>query len=197
VEVFNQKKHPFGKEPDAVVVRIVEQLADRRGSALDLGVGSGPDAIFLARQGFTVKAVDTNPVALQQLVEFISEAGVEDSIEPILGDLQSLTKTLNPDSVLITVIAFVLHFILKEEIEVLLQEIYSATQRGGKAYFGGFLNSGEFDASERKGWWPRDEAELRKMFNAWDIEIEYEQHLYSRDGIKYHQKTFHILATKL
>ena len=47
------------------------------GRAVDLGCGSGANAVFLAQQGFEVTGVDFSPVALTKASALSAEAGVE------------------------------------------------------------------------------------------------------------------------
>jgi len=47
-----------------------------RGRALDLGCGTGRNAIHLAARGFSVDAVDLSPVAVQRARERAEQAGV-------------------------------------------------------------------------------------------------------------------------
>lgn len=66
-----------GKANDLLVGE-VEALAP--GTALDLGCGSGGDAIWLASIGWQVTAVDIAPSALEQAAAHAAEAGVADRI---------------------------------------------------------------------------------------------------------------------
>ena len=51
-----------------------------RGRALDLGCGSGRNAIFLARHGFSVEAVDYSRAAIAWARDRVAEAGVDVSL---------------------------------------------------------------------------------------------------------------------
>ena len=51
--------------PAAELVRLVETKTIRPCRALDLGCGTGADAIYLAKQGFEMTAVDNSPIALE------------------------------------------------------------------------------------------------------------------------------------
>ncbi|MCO1660134.1 class I SAM-dependent methyltransferase [Pseudonocardia humida] len=60
--------------PNAVLADVVGPLAP--GTALDLGCGEGGDALWLARRGWRVTAVDVAPTALARVAERAAEARV-------------------------------------------------------------------------------------------------------------------------
>ncbi len=65
--------------------RLVAEVADLPpGRALDVGCGEGGDAIWLARQGWTVTAVDVSDLALQRARAAAERIGV--AVEWIGGD---------------------------------------------------------------------------------------------------------------
>ena len=71
-------------------VQLVSDTADlATGAALDAGAGEGADALWLARQGWTVTAVDISPVALNRGAAQAAEAGtdVADRIQWVPADL--------------------------------------------------------------------------------------------------------------
>jgi SAM-dependent methyltransferase len=58
--------------------RLVAEVADLDpGTALDVGCGEGADAIWLARQGWTVTAIDVSEVAVGRARAAAEQAGVE------------------------------------------------------------------------------------------------------------------------
>ncbi len=65
--------------------RLVAEVADLTpGRALDVGCGEGADAIWLARLGWTVTAIDVSDVAVGRAREAAERAGA--SVEWICGD---------------------------------------------------------------------------------------------------------------
>lgn len=68
--------------------RIVKEGIVHACRVVDLGCGSGTDAIFLARQGFDVTAIDISPTALSQAEEKARKAGV--SVRWVLADVLAL-----------------------------------------------------------------------------------------------------------
>ncbi|MEU3105315.1 SAM-dependent methyltransferase [Streptomyces griseoflavus] len=57
------------------------------GDALDLGCGGGGDALWLARQGWRVTAVDVSSVAVERLTGLAASHGVDDRITARRHDL--------------------------------------------------------------------------------------------------------------
>jgi SAM-dependent methyltransferase len=66
--------------------RLVAEVAELTpGRALDVGCGEGADAIWLARRGWTVSAIDVSDVAVRRAQEAGEQAGV--SVEWVRGDV--------------------------------------------------------------------------------------------------------------
>ena len=53
-------------EPAGELVRVVREGLIRPGEMLELGCGTGADALYMARQGFDVTAVDSSPLAVER-----------------------------------------------------------------------------------------------------------------------------------
>ncbi|WP_431968111.1 SAM-dependent methyltransferase [Actinacidiphila sp. bgisy160] len=65
-------------KPNNVLVR--EAGALKPGTALDLGCGEGADAVWLARQGWRVTAVDISRVALERAASHAKAEGIADDL---------------------------------------------------------------------------------------------------------------------
>jgi len=61
--------------PSTELTRVLAETDLPRGRALEIGCGTGDNAIFLAQQGFEVTAFDISPLAIQQAREKTDEAG--------------------------------------------------------------------------------------------------------------------------
>ena len=81
---------PWDQDPTPQeLLDLIEGPASRApGRALDLGCGTGADAVALAQRGWKVTAVDAVPRALEAARRRSAEAGV--SVEWIHGDVASL-----------------------------------------------------------------------------------------------------------
>ncbi len=64
---YQERDHVWSGQPNPLLVREVAALAP--GTALDLGCGEGGDAIWLAKQGWRVTAVDVSATALRRAAE--------------------------------------------------------------------------------------------------------------------------------
>jgi cyclopropane fatty-acyl-phospholipid synthase-like methyltransferase len=72
--------------------QLVAEAADLpAGTALDVGSGEGGDAVWLARRGWRVTAVDFATTALERGARAAEAAGVGDRIEWVRADLRSWT----------------------------------------------------------------------------------------------------------
>ena len=83
---YGEREQSWSGRPNAALVDVVEDMPP--GRALDLGAGEGGDAIWLARQGWQVTAVDISRVALDRAARAAAEAGIESGrIEWVSADL--------------------------------------------------------------------------------------------------------------
>lgn len=61
---YRHRQAPWDGEPNPLLAEVAEGLTP--GAALDLGCGEGADALWLARRGWQVTAVDISGVALER-----------------------------------------------------------------------------------------------------------------------------------
>jgi SAM-dependent methyltransferase len=94
VKIFYDAWYRFGTPPwvgpaRPELVGLVESGALSPGRALDLGCGTGDNAVFLARHGFDVTAVDFAPAAIAAARAKADQAGVD--VKFLVDDLTRLT----------------------------------------------------------------------------------------------------------
>lgn len=95
VQLFNvPMSRVFG--PPEELQELIMSVADPPGHALDLGCGNGRFAIFLARNGFDVTAVDFSPTAIKMARKNAQEARVNvNFIKDDLTKLRHVTGTFD------------------------------------------------------------------------------------------------------
>jgi len=80
---YDTDEYVYGKEPNTFLVENVERL--KKGRVLCVAEGEGRNAVFLARKGFDVTAVDSSSVGLKKAERLAEENGVR--IRTIVSDM--------------------------------------------------------------------------------------------------------------
>jgi tellurite methyltransferase len=77
-EVWNTRyagdKYLYGKEPVIALKNYLSQL--RKGNALDVAMGEGRNAVYLAQNGFQVQGMDCSSVAIEKAGKLAAEKNV-------------------------------------------------------------------------------------------------------------------------
>lgn len=73
---FSREGFLYGKKPNLFIASSCENFS-KEDKILCLGEGEGRNAIFLAKQGFEVSAIDASNIALEKLNLFAKEENVE------------------------------------------------------------------------------------------------------------------------
>lgn len=74
-ERYNSDEYAYGKEPNQFLAEHFGSI--HQGAVLSLAEGEGRNAVFLARQGYSVTAVDGSAVGLKKAERLAKEHGVE------------------------------------------------------------------------------------------------------------------------
>ena len=82
-KTYQRKEFVYGKEPAAFLVRVIDQLP--KGLALDIASGEGRNAVYLAKKGLKVEAVDISAVGLRKAQQLAAENNVR--VKTINADL--------------------------------------------------------------------------------------------------------------
>ncbi|MEV7119578.1 class I SAM-dependent methyltransferase [Kitasatospora griseola] len=122
--------HPgmYGDQPSESAEHAVTVFPPR-GEVLELGAGHGRDALFFARQGFTVTAADFSPVGLDQLAARAAADGLT-----VTTLVQDVRRPLGlPDGSVDAVYAHMLFCMALStaELEALVGEVRRVLRPGG------------------------------------------------------------------
>ncbi|MDX2393495.1 MULTISPECIES: class I SAM-dependent methyltransferase [unclassified Streptomyces] len=126
--------HPgmYGEEPSEPAVRAAAVFgATGAREVLELGAGHGRDALYFARQGFSVLATDFSPVGLEQLSEAAAAHGVAVRVATEVHDVREPLPLRDA-----SVDAVFAHMLLcmalsTQEIHALVAEVRRVLRPGG------------------------------------------------------------------
>ena len=152
---FSDPKMGFSREPSRLLVNAIR--GRKPGTAIDLGMGEGRNAIFLAQQGWQVTGVDLSDVAIAQAKAHAAKAGVK--INAVLDGLDHCDLGRNQWDL---IILFYTHAWYNGARRQSAQRMRDALKPGGLLVIEGFAGNEDylFHPNELL----RDFPELRVMF---------------------------------
>lgn len=89
-EFYAKTAYQHGKGPSDFLVQMLPRL--QKGKVLDIAMGEGANAVYLAKQGFTVRGIDISQVAVKRATDLAAENSVE--IETKRADLDMFVMGL-------------------------------------------------------------------------------------------------------
>lgn len=108
--------------------------------ALDVGAGCGRNAIFLARNGFKVDALDRSPVIIEKLATYVKVA--ELPIRTHIMDVSNSQPVYNLYSVIL--FTFILHTLTQARATQILCDARLTARSGTLHAIAAITNSGDF-----------------------------------------------------
>lgn len=120
---FLRDGYLYGKEPNAFISSFYSNFKKSQ-RVLCLGEGEGRNAVFLAKKGYEVTAIDASDIAMEKLQKFAQEQNV--SVHTKCMDLNSW----EPSEKYGAIVFSYLH-LLQEEQGVLFEKIASSLNPGG------------------------------------------------------------------
>jgi 2-polyprenyl-3-methyl-5-hydroxy-6-metoxy-1,4-benzoquinol methylase len=119
----------FGTADDTVHDELLDAYIEHvpTGRALDIGMGEGDNAIWLARRGFQVVGIDRSTQAVEMASQRAHGAGL--AMETQVGDVQDFE--IRSGSYALILAAAVLHFLVPDDGRRLVDRIKTGLQPGG------------------------------------------------------------------
>ncbi len=132
-KVYSQKG--MAQYPDNMLVRFIAKyyynVPDRKDiKFLDIGCGAGSSTWYLAREGFSVAAIDGSTVAMEKLRVRLKDEALEAFLG--CGDITSLE--FKPDYFDCVVDVSSLCYIQKDKIEHLMKQLHAVLKPGGRFF---------------------------------------------------------------
>jgi tellurite methyltransferase len=179
--------------PSAEVVALAAALP-RCASVLDVGGGDGRHALYLARCGFDVRAIDVSAAAIAKLARLAEAAGVA-----VWAEVADMREGI-PEGVYDLVIAHgCLHLIERGEWAVVLEAIQARTRAGGYNVVAVFTDALEAPA-DLAAWHVGlfREGELVEWYKGWEL-IEVRSYILEDEhpgGIRHRHPINKVVARK-
>ena len=126
---------------------------------LDLGCGEGKDALLLAKQGFVVEVVDKDA----SLLEEIEKKAADVQLTTKESDIRSFDFTKSYGAI---ISLHVLHFLRKEEREVLLKKMKEATTSKGFHFLAVFTVTGDLQSEKLHLF---EHGQLKQYYTDWNV----------------------------
>jgi len=114
-------------KPAAELLSILKEGLVKRGSVLDVGCGSGANAVALARLGFDVTAIDFSPTAIERARTRAELAGV--NIRFVLEDAFEFARS-SPETFDFVLDAGFYHFVRQFALNQYLDFLWRVTRPG-------------------------------------------------------------------
>lgn len=163
-EKYKKEESYFGLKPNKIIIRILDFI--KKGDVLDLGVGEGRNALFLAKNGFSVVGVDISETAIKNFLQSAKKLNVK--VKGIIQEIEKYQFDKNYDLIISN---STLHFMKKEDVIKTIDNMKKHTNTNGINLITVFTvdnPSKEFSHLFEKN-------ELKNYYNGWNI-IHYEEY---------------------
>lgn len=131
-QLYKEAEYVWGLEPDWELKIYLKLIP--KGKALDLGIGEGRNAFFLAKNGFEVLGVDLSKVAVEKCNALAAKHGLPVRAEA--ADLMSFHIAEGAYSCIVC--SYVLPFFKKSEAKAVIERIKAGLAKGGVAFVAAF-----------------------------------------------------------
>jgi len=132
---YDQSGFYWGTKPSPICFRVLELLPpDHSLKLLDIGCGEGRNAIFFARNGFNVTALDASPKGVEKTLRYAEQANVH--INVFEGDINAFRLSETFDILFST---GVLQYVPPELRQSLFDNYREFTSPGGLNVFSVFV----------------------------------------------------------
>ncbi len=148
-QAYRAAEHYFGTEPASLLINHYHRI-EKSGRVLDLGTGQGRHALFLARKGYPVDAIDPSRAAIDRVSSVAEQEGLPIQIYRC-GFEAFAPQTEGYSAILIFGLIQILAW---ESIELLLGRMRSWTRSGSVIFARAFTTAdASFERTRRSRKW--------------------------------------------
>jgi len=146
-KIYSEVKHVFGTEPEGILINSALKI-DKARPVLDLGSGQGRNAIFMAKKGFSVDAIDPSKIAVDTLLKIAEEGKL--NIRAYQKSHEDFVPENPPYSAIL--IFGLLQILDWNSINLLLEKVEEWTTKGSLIYLTAFSIKDASFFRYRKAW---------------------------------------------
>ena len=157
-----KKENDFWGDKPAKAVNLLLDLK-KSDTVLDLGVGQGRNALFLAGNGFNVTGVDISPEGVNQFINTAKTRGLI-----VKGTVCDIRDYEYPQDFDVIMSIATLPFLKKEEIAPVIQNMKQHTNRGGINLITVFTEDDPASKKMTRLYYFK-KNELKQFYDDWDI----------------------------
>ena len=168
--LYKTEKDPFGGEPSLLVKNHIH-LFKKGQPVLDLGCGSGRNALYVAQQGFKVTCVDISSEAIKTLMTKAEELGVSDNIRAITQDVAEFSDYGKYGAIICYT---TLHFLKDADARTVISNMKEHTIGKGLNIVADFVGDGPLKRDNGSFW--LENNELKSLYSDWK-ELFYKEEL--------------------
>ena len=187
LEEYEKSNCLWGLEPNKYVTQIPKII--KSGKVLDIGVGEGRNALFLAKKGFEVTGIDISKEAVDKFLKFAKKENLD--VKGIVSDIVDFDFNQNYD---VIICVATLHLVSKDKVIETIKKIKNYTKNNGINLITVFTKK-DIEYKEYPDLYFFDENELKELYKDWQI-LEYGNYTKNETHGKPHKHHIYVLIAK-
>jgi len=144
--------------------RFLNQYLPAQGSILEVGAATGRYTLGLAKQGYTLTAVDLSAELIKRCGESLAEAGLEKQVRLVVADARNLSEVTERGFDAVLLMGPLYHLVMEADRKLALKEAFDRLREGG-VIFSSFISRFGImgDLVKNIPVWIEDQAEVRSF----------------------------------
>jgi SAM-dependent methyltransferase len=134
---------------------------------LEIGAATGRYTLELAKQGYTLTAVDMSAALLEGCRKSLADKGLEKQVRLVVADARDLSEAAEKEFDAVLLMGPLYHLIVEADRKLALREAFDRL-RGGGIIFSSFLSRFGImgDLLKKMPEWIEDQAEVRSLLES-------------------------------